>query len=146
MPSTINADNGVISGITGVRTTADNTGNLALQANGVTLLTVTTANTVVLSNRLQFADGTTANTAASGGGGLTWQAVVTSNTTVSSGNAYAVSTVSQPVVITLPATPGAGNTVQLTDYARTWSVNAVTINRNGSNIAGLAAKPEILDP
>jgi hypothetical protein len=50
MPNTINADNGVISGITGIRTTADNTGNLALQSNGVTLLTVTTANTLSVSN------------------------------------------------------------------------------------------------
>jgi hypothetical protein len=48
--SSINADNGVISGITGIRTTADNTGNLALQSNGVTLLTVTTANTLSVSN------------------------------------------------------------------------------------------------
>ena len=50
MPNTINADNGVISGITGIRTTADNTGNLALQSNGVTLLTATTANTLSVSN------------------------------------------------------------------------------------------------
>jgi hypothetical protein len=48
--SSINADNGVISGITGVRTTADNTGNLALQANGVTLLTVNTANVVAVAS------------------------------------------------------------------------------------------------
>lgn len=50
MASTINADNGVVSGITGIRTTADNTGNLALQANGVTLLTVNTANTVAVAS------------------------------------------------------------------------------------------------
>jgi hypothetical protein len=50
MSCSINADNGVISGITGIRTTADNTGNLALQSNGVTLLTATTANTLSVSN------------------------------------------------------------------------------------------------
>jgi hypothetical protein len=49
MPSTINADNGVASGITGVRTTADSTGNLAFQSNGVTLLTLATNNTVTIS-------------------------------------------------------------------------------------------------
>lgn len=50
MSCSINADNGAISGITGIRTTADNTGNLALQSNGVTLLTATTANTISVSN------------------------------------------------------------------------------------------------
>ena len=50
MSCLINADNGVTSGITGIRTTADNTGNLALQSNGVTLLTATTANTLSVSN------------------------------------------------------------------------------------------------
>jgi hypothetical protein len=89
---------------------------------------------------ITFPDNTTQATAGGGGGGgLTWQAVITSNTTVSSGNAYAVSTVTGPRLITLPSSPGAGNTVQLTDYARTWASNAVTLNRNGSNIAGSAA-------
>jgi hypothetical protein len=49
MPNTINADNGVVSGITGIRTTADNTGNLALQSNGVTVLTLATNNTVTIA-------------------------------------------------------------------------------------------------
>jgi len=49
MPVTINADTGVVSGITGLVQTADNTGNLALQANGVTVLTVTTSNAVAVT-------------------------------------------------------------------------------------------------
>jgi hypothetical protein len=60
MSCLINADNGVVSGFAGVRTTADGTGNLALQSNGVTLLTATTANTVVLgSGGITFSDNTT---------------------------------------------------------------------------------------
>lgn len=43
MPSTINADNGVVSGSSGVKTTADTSGELALQSNGVTQLTVTSS-------------------------------------------------------------------------------------------------------
>lgn len=139
MPSTINADNGVVSGITGIRTTADNTGNLSLQANGVTLLTVATNNTIVLGNTLKFADGTTANTASSGGGGLAWGGIQTSNFSANSSTTYVISTASAPVLVTLPASPGAGNTVQFTDYARTWSSNSVTVNRNGANIAGAAS-------
>jgi hypothetical protein len=52
MPNTINADNGVSSGITGIRTTADSTGNLALQSNGVTVLTLATNNTATFSNNV----------------------------------------------------------------------------------------------
>jgi hypothetical protein len=40
MPSTINADDGVISGSAGVKTSADASGELALQANGSTVATL----------------------------------------------------------------------------------------------------------
>jgi hypothetical protein len=160
MPSTINADTGAITGTTGIVQTADGSGELALQADGNTVVTLTTnrlanfagnvsaanvstgnvtSGNVSVTGLIRFGDNTTMNTATSGGGGLTWQAVITSNTTVASGNAYPVSTVSGPVTITLPASPGAGNTVQLTDYARTWNSNNVTVNRNGANISGAAA-------
>lgn len=43
MPATINADNGVVSGSAGVKTTADTSGELALQSNGVTQMTVTSS-------------------------------------------------------------------------------------------------------
>jgi hypothetical protein len=150
MPSIINADNGVISGITGIVQTADGSGELALQANGNTVVTINTnrlanfagnvsAANVAVTGVVRFNDGTTMNTAASGGGGLTWQAVITSNTTVSAGNAYPISTVTGPRLITLPASPGAGNAVQISDYAGTWSANNVVIVGNGANIQGATA-------
>jgi hypothetical protein len=43
MPATINADNGVVSGSAGVKTTADTSGVLALQSNGTTGLTLNTS-------------------------------------------------------------------------------------------------------
>ena len=46
MPSTINADNGVISGSVGLKYASDNSGVLALQTNGNTAVTITTANNV----------------------------------------------------------------------------------------------------
>lgn len=49
MASTINADRGIVSGITGIVQTADNTGNLTLQANGVSVLTVNTSNAVAVT-------------------------------------------------------------------------------------------------
>lgn len=46
MPSTINADNGVVSGSAGLKYASDNSGVLALQTNGNTAVTITTANNV----------------------------------------------------------------------------------------------------
>jgi hypothetical protein len=76
MPSTINADNGVVSGSAGVKTTADTSGELALQANGTTIATLTTSggNQMVVSGVVQsssggfkFPDNTTQTTAATSG-------------------------------------------------------------------------------
>ena len=150
MPSTINADTGLLTGTTGVVIAADGSGNLALQANATTVVTLDTnrlanftgnvaAGNVSVTGVVRFNDGTSMNTAASGGGGLTWGGIQTSNFTSNVSTIYAVSTVSNPVVVTLPTSPGAGNVVQITDYAATWGANNVTINRNGANIAGNAA-------
>jgi len=46
MPTNINADNGVVSGIAGLKTSADNSGVLALQTNGTTAVTVDTSQKV----------------------------------------------------------------------------------------------------
>lgn len=43
MASTINADNGVVSGSSGLKSTADTSGVLALQSNGTTGLTLNTS-------------------------------------------------------------------------------------------------------
>jgi len=76
MPSTINADNGVVSGSAGVKTTADTSGELALQANGTTIATLTTSGgtQMVVSGVVQsssggfkFPDNTTQTTAATSG-------------------------------------------------------------------------------
>jgi hypothetical protein len=50
MPSTINADNGVVSGSSGVKTTADTSGVLALQSNGSTGVTLDTSLKVGIGN------------------------------------------------------------------------------------------------
>jgi len=46
MASTINADDGVISGIAGVKTTADSTGALNIQTNGTTAISISAAQVV----------------------------------------------------------------------------------------------------
>jgi hypothetical protein len=48
MPNTINADSGAISGTPGVKTTADTSGVLALQADGTTVVTISTTGVAVV--------------------------------------------------------------------------------------------------
>ena len=69
-----------------------------------------------------------------GGSGLTWQSVQTANFTATANNAYPVNTTSGAVTVTLPASPTAGQAVQITDYAGTFNTNNCTINPNGGKI------------
>jgi len=71
-----------------------------------------------------------------GGGVLAWQTVQTASFTAVAGNAYPVNTTSGAITVTLPASPTAGQAVQLTDYAGTWATNNVTVGPNGSKIGG----------
>ena len=65
-------------------------------------------------------------------GGLSWQSVVTASTvTVSAGNGYFINTTSNACTITLPSSADAGDQIILSDYARTWGTNAITIDSNG---------------
>ena len=85
---------------------------------------------------LPLATGVTGTLSANNGGTLAWQSVQTSNFTAVAGNAYPVNTTSGAITVTLPASPSAGNIVQLTDYAGTWATNNVTVAPNGSKIGG----------
>ena len=71
-----------------------------------------------------------------GGGGLTWEAVQTGNFNALAGSAYPVNTTSGAITVTLPASPTAGQILQVVDYAGTFSANNCTINRNGNKING----------
>jgi hypothetical protein len=72
MASTINADNGVSSGTSGLKSTADTSGVLALQTNGTTALTVSTAQVVTLANPLPVASGGTGGSATATAGGVAY--------------------------------------------------------------------------
>jgi len=58
MASLINADNGVVSGSAGVKTTADSSGVLALQTNGTTALSISAAQVVSFTNSPTYTAGT----------------------------------------------------------------------------------------
>lgn len=62
MASTINADNGAVSGSAGLKSSADSTGVLALQTNGTTAVSVSTGQVVTLTQPLPVASGGTGAT------------------------------------------------------------------------------------
>jgi len=70
--------------------------------------------------------------------GLAWQSVQTTSFTAVKGEAYPINTTSSAITVTLPATPTAGDQVQVVDYAGTFDSNALTIAGNGEDIEGVA--------
>src|SRR6056300_1209736 len=74
---------------------------------------------------------TLTNSGTATGFGISWQSVQTTSFTAVAGNAYPCNTTSAGFTVTLPATPSAGDQVQLVDYAGTFDSNALTINPNG---------------
>jgi hypothetical protein len=76
MASTINADNGVVSGSSGLKSTADTSGVLALQSNGTTGLTLNTSLAIGVGSSPSY--GTTGQLLTSAGSGAppTWTTLV----------------------------------------------------------------------
>ena len=72
-------------------------------------------------------------------GTVDWQTTIkTSGFTAVSGEGYFCNTTSGAFTVTLPASPSAGDIVSISDYAKTFDTNNLTIGRNSSNIGGQA--------
>tara|TARA_R100000426_G_scaffold22526_1_gene19393 strand:+ start:1333 stop:2712 length:1380 start_codon:yes stop_codon:yes gene_type:complete len=72
-------------------------------------------------------------------GAVDWQtSIKTGDFTAANGEGYFIDTSSGQITVTLPSSPSAGNIVAFKDYANTFDTNKVTLNRNGSNIEGIA--------
>ena len=72
-------------------------------------------------------------------GAVDWQtSIKTSGFTAVSGEGYFCNTTAGAFTVTLPASPSAGDIVSVSDYAKTFDTENLTIGRNGSNIAGVA--------
>ena len=93
-----------------------------------------------LSNSNITINGTAINLGASGSivAGIDWQSVKTSNFTAVASEGYFVNTSGGAITVTLPASPSVGDEIHIRDYAETFGTNNVTLNRNGSNIGGIA--------
>jgi len=84
---------------------------------------------------------------AAGVGGTDWQSTIVTGTTLSAvaGKGYWIDTTSNACTITLPASASVGDTIEFSDYARTWNSNNVTINQNSLNYQGSSAINPIYD-
>jgi adhesin HecA-like repeat protein len=58
MPSFVNADNGVVSGTAGLKSSADNSGVLDLQTNGTTAISISASQVVTFANQPAYTGGT----------------------------------------------------------------------------------------
>src|SRR6056300_1071021 len=73
--------------------------------------------------------------------GTSWQSSIfvadgSTGLTVEAGKGYWIDTTSGTVTVTLPGSANVGDTIELSDYARTWGTNAVTLNPNSLNFQG----------
>ena len=80
-------------------------------------------------------------------GGTSWQSSIVTGTTLSAvaGNGYWIDTTSNACTVTLPASASVGDTIEFSDYARTWATNNVTINPNSLNFQGSSSPNAVYD-
>ena len=117
-------------------------GNIAITPNGsgnIILDGLTFPNADGSADQVLKTDGSGTLSFTDVSGGTSWQAVKTSAFTAVAGEGYFIDTTSAAITMTLPASPSQGDEVSFIDYAGTADTNAITIARNGSNIAGAAS-------
>ena len=91
--------------------------------------------TSLVSTGVQFPDNTIQTTAAAAGGGFS---VKTSNYTAVAGDNILANTSSGSFIITLPASPSTGASINIADAFGSFGANPLEIARNGSTIMSLA--------
>jgi hypothetical protein len=114
-----------MSSIIKVDTIQDQDGNNIINENANTITIGKSGDTVTVASGATFV-----------GGGISWQSVQTTGFTAVAGNGYFCNTTSAGFTVTLPATPSAGDQVQLVDYAGTFDTNVLVIDPNGEDIEG----------
>jgi hypothetical protein len=127
-----------MSSILKVDTIQDQSGNNIINENADTITIGASGDTITIP-----AGATLSNLGTASGFGLTWQSVQTTGFTAVKGNAYPCNTTSAGFTVTLPATPSAGDQVQLVDYAGTFDTNALEIDPNGEDIEGGASNLQL---
>lgn len=86
MTTNINADDGVVSGVAGLKTSADNSGVLALQTNGTTALTVNASQALGVGSTPSYGTSGQVLTSAGSGAPPTWSSAGGSSQWTTSGS------------------------------------------------------------
>ena len=144
MTTNINADDGVVSGIPGLKTSADNSGVLALQTNGTTALTIDTSQNATFNSTgaVILPSGTTAQRPASPLVGMSRY-----NTTLGTGEMYtSAGWVSfpdlSPVINSITGGIYTNYTTTLTLNGSNFGSGAGTVNfSSGGVVANVSATP-----
>jgi len=118
-----------------VDTVQDTDGNNIINENANTITIGASGDTISIPSGATLANSGTAT-----GFGISWQsAIKTSSFTAVAGEGYWINTTSGAITVTLPASASAGDRIILTDYARTWGTNNLTINQNSLNFQGFTS-------
>ena len=115
-----------------VDTIQDQDGNNIINENANTITIGASGDTISIPSGATLANSGTAT-----GFGISWQSdIKTSAFTAVAGEGYWINTTSAAITMTLPASASVGDTIEFSDYARTWATNNVTINTNSLNYQG----------
>ena len=123
-----------MSSIIKVDTVQDTDGNNIINENANTITIGASGDTITIPSGATIDNQGTS----SGFASIAWQSsIVTAATlTAVSGRGYWIDTSSNACTVTFPAAASVGDQIILTDYARNWGTNAVTINPNSLNFQG----------
>ena len=102
--------------------------------SGTTLTLGTSGDTVSIPSGVTLANAGTATGFAS----IAWQSSIVTAATLAAeaGKGYWIDTSSNACTVTFPGSASVGDQIILTDYARKWATNAVTINPNSLKFQG----------
>ena len=112
------------------RVAVDGSGNMGIGTTSPSSKLTVVGQIESTTTGFKFPDGTVQATAATGGGAWT---KITANTTATTKKQYVTDTTAGAFIVTLPASPAAGDYVYFMD-AGNWAVNNLTVARNGSTI------------
>jgi len=123
-----------MSSIIKVDTVQDQDGNNIINENANVITVGASGDTITIPSGATLAN----NGTATGFASIAWQSsIVTASTlTAVAGNGYWINTTSNACTITLPASASVGDTIEFSDYLRTWGTNSITINQNSLNFQG----------
>ena len=90
---------------------------------------------------------TLTNNGTASGFGISWQSSIVTATTLTAeaGKGYWIDTTSNACTVTFPGSASVGDRIILTDYARNWATNAVTINQNSLKFQGNTSPNPVYD-